>query len=93
MASHRVASSTSPLRVWRQPDFHSSGVWLPERTLDPRLDVRTPTRIYPDLSGPDTSCRSLTPFVAWNEPRRATARKTAPPFRGTNEPGPRAEAR
>jgi hypothetical protein len=57
----------------------------PRRTLDPHLDVRTPKRIYPDLLGPDTPCRSLTPFVAWNRPRRATVRKTVP-LAENNEP-------
>lgn len=35
------------------------------RPLDPHFDVRTSRWIYPNLFGPDTTCHSLAPFVAW----------------------------
>jgi hypothetical protein len=65
----------------------------PRRTLDPHLDVRTPKRIYPDLLGPDTSCRSLTPSAAWKQATKSDRTEHGPPCEEQRASDPRAEAR
>lgn len=72
----------SPGEERRRPNGHSSGVCATRRRFDRRFDVRTPKRIYPNLFGSDTSCRSPIPLGAWNQPKGVTARKSVSPRRG-----------
>lgn len=49
--------TSSPLARFARPDFPRSGVGAPFEHLDPRHGDRSPRRIYPNLTDPNTLCR------------------------------------
>jgi hypothetical protein len=68
------------------------GLTNSRRNPDPRLDVHTPKRIYPDLFGPNTSCRSLAPFAAWKPAMKSDRAELGLPKGELTRPAQRAEA-
>jgi hypothetical protein len=72
MASHRAVGGVALARQ-RLPNLHSSGDPQPVGLGAPRLDVRTPTRIYPNLF------QSGHPLSLANTCRRLEMRTTGDP--------------
>lgn len=69
LRGHRTVE---PLRANR-PDFLRSGVvWLSPRRPPPGRPL--PWWIYPNLTGPDTPCRSPVPSLVWKKQGSATLR-------------------
>lgn len=59
-----------PLRVAPAGWPQLRGLKVLMQPLNPRLDVRTAKRIYPNLLGPDTSCHPMTPIPAWKNGKK-----------------------
>jgi hypothetical protein len=66
------------LRVAANRASQLRGCASPKGLATPRTDVRTPTRIYPNLIDPNTSCRASMTTSAWNCRAPATDRADRP---------------